>query len=542
MERERFRVLVTDNVEQEGIDILKKDGNIDVDIKPGIKSDELTSIIGEYDAVVTRSGTDIKAGVLERPGRLKIIGRAGVGLDNVDIEAASKKGIIVMNAPTGNTLAATELTMGVILSAARKIPLANNSLKSGSWDRKQFMGMELYNKTLGIVGLGRIGTNVAIRAKSFGMRVIAYDPFIKKSKADDLGVSLYEEFDKVLGESDVITFHTPLTNKTRNMVTAAEINKMKDGIIIINCARGGIVNENDLYEALKSGKVFTAGVDVFETEPPFKSKLLEVDNLFVTPHIGANTWEGQKAVSVILCEQMVNALNGRPYQNAVNIPFIKSQLPDRAQLYFDLAERMGKLAAQIVKGRTEEVRVLMVGKGFEEDLCEKKFDVPFSFQPFTVAALKGFLEVSHQETVTFLNAPYLAQDRNITVQETKTEQFEKFNDLLVLIVSTDKGEMMLGGTVFSDNRGRVILLDGFRLDIILDGTFLNFRIFDRPGVIGRVGTILGDHNINIAGLSLSRQVTGEEIAFVSVDSRIEPAVMNKILAIDGMIEANVIEL
>ena len=542
MERERFRVLVTDNVEQEGIDILKKDGNIDVDIKPGIKSDELTNTIGEYDAVVTRSGTDIKAGVLERPGKLKIIGRAGVGLDNVDIEAASKKGIIVMNAPTGNTLAATELTMGVMLSAARKIPLANTSLKSGSWDRKQFMGMELYNKTLGIVGLGRIGTNVAIRAKSFGMRVIAYDPFIKKSKADDLGVSLYEEFDKVLGESDVITFHTPLTNKTRNMVTAAEINKMKDGVIIINCARGGIVNENDLYEAVKSGKVFTAGVDVFETEPPLKSKLLEVDNLFVTPHIGANTWEGQKAVSVILCEQLVNALNGRPYQNAVNIPFIKSQLPDRAQLYFDLAERMGKLAAQIVKGRTEEVRVLMVGKGFEEDLCEKKFDVPFSFQPFTVAALKGFLEVSHQETVTFLNAPYLAQDRNITVQEKKTEQFEKFNDLLVLIVRTDKGEMMFGGTVFSDNRGRVVLLDGFRLDIILDGTFLNFRIFDRPGVIGRVGTILGDHNINIAGLSLSRQVTGEEIAFVSVDSRIEPAVMNKILAIDGMIEANVIEL
>ncbi|HAR94732.1 MAG TPA: phosphoglycerate dehydrogenase [Deltaproteobacteria bacterium] len=542
MERERFKVLVTDNIAEEGIDTLKRGGDIDVDIKPGIKSDELTNIIGEYDAVVTRSGTSIKAGVLERPGKLKIIGRAGVGLENVDIEAASKKGIIVMNAPTGNTLAATELTMGAMLSAARKIPLANNSLKAGSWDRKQFMGVELYNKTLGIVGLGRIGSNVAIRAKSFGMRVIAFDPFIKKSKADDLGVSLYEEFDKLLRESDVITFHTPLTNKTRNMVTAAEINTMKDGVIIINCARGGIVNENDLYDALKSGKVFTAGVDVFETEPPFKSKLLEVDNLFVTPHIGANTWEGQKAVSVILCEQLVNALNGRPYQNGVNIPFIKSQLPDRAQLYFDLAEKMGKLAAQIIKGRAEEIRVVMVGKGFEEDLCERKFDVPFSFQPFTVAALKGFLAVSHQETVTFLNAPYLAQDQNVVVQESKAEHFEKFNDLLVFIVRTDKGETLFGGTVFSDSRGRVVLLDGFRLDIIPDGTFLNFRIFDRPGVVGRVGTILGDHNVNIAGLSLSRQVTGEEIAFVSVDCPIEPEVMKQILAIDGMIEASVIEL
>jgi D-3-phosphoglycerate dehydrogenase len=539
---ERFRVLVTDNLAQEGVDILKKDGNIDVDIKPGIKSDELTDIIGEYDAVVTRSGTAIKADILEKPGKLKIIGRAGVGLENVDIEAASKKGIIVMNAPTGNTLAATELTMGIMLSAARKIPLANNSLKSGFWDRKQFMGPELYNKTLGIVGLGRIGSNVAIRAKSFGMRIIAYDPFIKKSKADALGVILYEEFDKVLGESDVITFHTPLTTRTHNMVTAAEIDKMKDGVVIVNCARGGIVNENDLYDALKSGKVFTAGVDVFEAEPPVRSKLLELDNLFVTPHIGANTWEGQKAVSVIICEQLVNALNGRPYQNAINIPFIKSQLPDRAQLYFDLAEKMGKLAAQTVKGRAEEIRVVMVGDAFAEDLCEKKFDVPFSFQPFTIAAVKGFLEISHRETVTFLNAPYLARDRNINVQEMKTEHFEKFNDLLVFIVRTDKGETLFGGTVFSDNRGRVVLMDGFRLDIIPDGTFLNFRIFDRPGVIGKVGTILGDHNINIASLSLSRQVTGEEIAFVSVDGRIEPSELKRIQAIDGMIEASVIEL
>jgi D-3-phosphoglycerate dehydrogenase / 2-oxoglutarate reductase len=539
---ERFRVLVTDNVAEEGVSILKKDGNIDVDIKAGIKSPELADIIGEYDAVVTRSGTAIRAEVLERPGRLKIIGRAGVGLDNVDIEAASKKGIIVMNAPTGNTLAATELTMGMMLSAARKIPLANNSLKGGSWDRKQFMGPELYNNTLGIVGLGRIGSNVAIRAKSFGMRVIAYDPFIKKSKADALGVSLYEELDRVLGESDIITFHTPLTTKTRNMITSTEISKMKDGVILINCARGGIVNENDLYDALKSGKIYTAGVDVFEAEPPLGSKLLELDNLFVTPHIGANTWEGQKAVSVILCEQLVNALNGRPYLNGINIPFIRSQLPDRAQLYFDLAVKMGKLAAQTVKGRAEEIRVVMVGKGFEEDLCEKKFDVPFSFQPFTVAGLKGFLEVSHRETVTFLNAPYLAQDHNIAVQESKTEHFEKFNDLLVFIVRTDSAEMLFAGTVFSDDRGRVVLLDGFRLDIIPDGTFLNFRIFDRPGVIGRVGTILGDHNINIASLSLSRQVTGEEIAFVSVDSPIEPSVMKQILAIDGMIEASVIEL
>ena len=270
-----------------------------------------------------------------------MIGRAGVGLDNIDIEAASKKGIIVMNAPTGNTLAATELTMGIMLAAARKIPLAHNSLKAGKWDRKKFMGVELYHKTLGMIGLGRIGTNVAIRSKSFGMRVIAYDPYIKKSKADAVGVILYESLEDLLREADVITFHTPLTPETKNMITAKEIALMKDGVILVNCARGGIVNESDLYDALKSGKVFAAGVDVFEKEPAGGNRLLELENVFATPHIGANTKEGQNAVALIIAEQVYNALHGKPYENAVNIPFMKSQLPSAMQLYFDLAEKMG---------------------------------------------------------------------------------------------------------------------------------------------------------------------------------------------------------
>ena len=303
---DKFKVLVTDNISKEGIDILSREGNIDVEIKAGIKSEELEKIIGEYDAIITRSGTNIPASLVENPGKLKIIGRAGVGVDNIDIEAASKKGIIVMNAPTGNTLAATELTIGIMLAAARKIPLANDSLKTGKWNRKKFMGIELYNKTLGIVGLGRIGSNVAIRAKSFGMKIIAYDPYIKKSKADSLGVILFDNLKDLLKEVDVISFHTPLTAATRNMITAKEIELMKDNIIFVNCARGGIVNENDLYNALKSGKVFAAGVDVFEKEPPESNKLLELENVFATPHIGANTMEGQEAVSVIIAEQVAN--------------------------------------------------------------------------------------------------------------------------------------------------------------------------------------------------------------------------------------------
>jgi D-3-phosphoglycerate dehydrogenase len=538
----KYHILVTDNIAQEGLNILLKDKAVEVNIKAGIQNDELKKIIGRYDAIITRSGTPITAGLIQNPEKLKIIGRAGVGVDNINIEAASKKGIIVLNAPTGNTLAATELTMGIMLAAARKIPLANDSLKKGKWDRKKFMGVELYNKTLGVIGLGRIGSNVAIRAKSFGMRLIAYDPYIKKSKADSLGVILYDKLEDLLREVDVITFHTPLTSKTRNMITAKEITLMKDNVIFVNCARGGIVNEDDLYKALKSGKVFAAGVDVFEEEPPEKNKLLELENAFATPHIGANTMEGQEAVAVIIAEQVLNALHNRPYLNAVNIPFLKSQLPEHLRLYFDLTEKMGKLAAQIAQGRPEKITIVMVGKNFEEDLCERKFDVPFSYQPFTIGGIKGFLEVSLKETVTHINAPYMAKDRNIIVEESKTDQFDTFNDLILFILKTDKEETRIAGTVFPDKLGHIVLLDRFHLDVVPEGNFLQFRIFDRPGIIGKVATILGNHNINIAGFHLSRQQTGEEVAFVSVDDAIGAKVLKEILTIDGMIEAKELQL
>ena len=538
----KFKILITDHIAEEGLAILKADPNVEVTVKPGIKNNELKPIIGEYDAVITRSGTTVTADLIENPGRLKIIGRAGVGLDNVDIEAASRKGIIVMNAPTGNTLAATELTMAMMLSAARKVPLANQSLKAGEWDRKRFMGIQLYNKVLGIVGLGRIGSNVAIRAKSFGMKVIAYDPYIKKSKAESLGVKLYDNLDQLIKEVDVITFHTPLTKETHNMIRKEHIEKMKDGVIIINCARGGIVNENDLYEAVKSGKVFAAGVDVFEEEPPVNNKLLTLDNVFVTPHIGANTHEGQKGVAVIIAENVLNALYGKSYINAVNIPFMKSQLSEELQRYFELTEQMAKLAAQIIKGRVDAFNVTLVGKRFEEDICERTFDTPFSYQPFTIAGIKGLLEVSLKETVSYISASYLAKDRNIEVLEQKLDVYDKFNDLVVLKIKTDVEEKVFGGTVFNDNIGRVIFIDNFYFDVVPKGIFLYFNNYDRPGVIGKVGTILGNHNINIAGFELSRQKQGQAIAFVSVDNPIGNEILKEILKIDGMIDAKVLEL
>ena len=536
-----YNVLVTETISEKGLSILKNDKNIHLDIINGMTENELKNIISDYDAIITRSGTRITSDLLENPGRLKIIGRAGVGLDNIDIEAASRKGVIVMNAPTGNTIAATELTMGHILSAARKIPEANNSLLEGKWDRKKFLGIQLYEKTLGIVGLGRIGSNVALRAKAFDMDIVAYDPYIKRTKADALGVRLIDKFEDLLAISDIVTFHTPLTNETYKMLSDKEMKFMKDGAMVINCARGGIIDEDGLLKALNSGKLFAAGIDVFEKEPPKDNPLLKISNVFFTPHIGANTFEGQKSVAVIIAEQVLSALKGENYINAVNIPFIKSQLSTYHRLYFELIEKIGKLAAQVIKGRIEKIEINLIGRHFEEDINEPVFDRPLNYQPFTIAGIKGFLEVILKDSVTYMSAPYFAQDRNITISETKEKQLEEYNNLIMMKIKTDTEEKEIGGTVLSDQVGRLTVLDKFHLDIIPQGIFLYFRNYDKPGVIGKVGTILGENSINIAGFGLSRQNEGKAMGFVSVDNSITKKTLDEILNINGIIEAKTIK-
>lgn len=539
-----FDILITDHIAEEGLDILRQHPDIRFEIKAGIKNVDLKPILGNYDAVITRSGTTVDADLIENTGKLKIIGRAGVGLDNVDIEAASKKGLIVMNAPTGNTLAATELTMGMILAACRKIPAADQSVKAGQWDRKRFMGIQLSNKVLGIVGMGRIGSNVAVRCKAFGMKIMVYDPYIKQSKADAVGVTLCNTLEEVLRNADVLTFHTPLTPETKDVMGAKEFAMMKDGAVLVNCARGGLVVEDALYDAVKSGKLFSAATDVYSEEPPKGNKLLTLDNIFLTPHIGANTHEGQKGVAVIICEQIVNALHGKSYANAVNIPYMKSQLPEDMQRYFEVAESMGRMAAQIINGRPEELRFTMVGKRFEEDFGERTFDSPFNYQPFTIAAMKGFLEVALTDAVSYINSPYLAKDRNIHVMESKTDHYAKFNDLLVLTVKTHDGEIVVGGTVFPDQIGRITFIDKYNLDLIADGNYLYFRNTDRPGVVGKVGTVLGENNVNIANFALSRvsDKGSEAVSFVLVDEAVTQNVLTKIMGIDGIIEARAIKL
>lgn len=541
-----FNILITDSIAEEGIDILKNSPGITYEIKAGIKNEDLKKIIGEYDAVITRSGTNVDADLLENTGKLKIIGRAGVGLDNVDIETASKKGLIVMNAPTGNTLAATELTMGMILAACRRIPAADASVKKGEWNRKKFMGIQLHDKVLGIVGMGRIGGNVAVRCKAFGMKIMVFDPYIKESRAESIGVTLCESLDEVLKAADVLTFHTPLTPETHGLMGKAQFDMMKTGSVLVNCARGGLVDEDALYDAVKSGKLFSAATDVFSSEPPADcgNKLLTLENIILTPHIGANTHEGQKGVAVIICEQIVNALKGKSYANAVNIPYMKSQLPEDMQRYFELAQSLGRMAAQLSSGRPDEMRFTMVGKRFDESFGERTFDSPFNFQPFTIAALKGFLEVRLQETVSFINSPYLAKDRNMHVMESKTDHYAKYNDLLVLTLKTADGELVIGGTVFPDQKGRITFIDKYNLDLNAQGNYLYFRNNDRPGIVGKVGTVLGENNVNIANFELARvdNKGSEAVSFVLVDDPITPEVIAQLMKIDGILEAKPIKL
>ena len=541
-----YKVLITDHIAAEGIEFLEKDPNISYDVIPGISNDEIKKILHDYDAIITRSGTNVDADLLENIGKLKIIARAGVGLDNVDIETASKKGLIVMNAPTGNTLAAAELTMGMIMAAARKIPAASESTKKGEWDRKRFMGVQLYNKNLGIVGIGRIGGNVIQRCKAFGMKVYAFDPYVKESRAEKLGVTLCKTLDEVLAVADVLTFHTPLTDETRNLISDKEINKMKDGAILVNCARGGIVSEDAIYNGVKSGKLFAAAVDVFDQEPPTGSKLLELENIFLTPHIGANTDEGQKGVAVIICEQVAHALNGRQYQNAVNIPYMKSQLPADMKIYFELAVSMGRLAAQMLDVSPEELVLSMIGKRFEEDFGERTFDSPYNYQPFTVAALKGFLEVSLNDNITFVSAPYSAKDHNITVMEQKLEHYQQYNDLLVLKARSKDKELTITGAVYPDQRAYITSIDGFNLDLLASGNYLYFRNNDTPGIIGKIGTHLGNNGINIANFELSRvhkdDFAHEAVAFVLVDGHINTDVIESISKVEGILAVRQIKL
>jgi len=519
----KARVLVSDPLADEGLVILR--AAVDVDVKTDLKEDELCKIIGDYDALLVRSGTDVNAKVIEAGKKLKFIGRAGVGVDNINVDAATKQGIIVANAPEGNTLAATEHTMAMMQSLARNIPQANASLKKKEWKRSKFMGVELNEKTLGIVGFGRIGREVAKRAQAMDMKCVAYDPFITKERAAQLGVEMMSMAD-LFKVADVITVHTPLIPETTHVINEKSIATMKDGVRIINCARGGIIDEKALYDAIKSGKVAGAALDVFEQEPPTESPLLTLDNVIVTPHLGASTVEAQLNVAVSVAKQCIEVLKGGAAKYVVNAPMVPPEHAELLQPYAQLAEKMGRSAIQIAGGRLASVECIYGG-----ELSAYAGSMKF----VTRLALKGLLDPILQQPVNLVNAEFVAKERGIAISETVTEEAHGFKNLITLKIKTDKGEESVSGTVFFKGRSRIVAVGGYTMDMIPEGHVLVSKHLDQPGVIGRAATILGQNKINIAGMQVGRFKAGEPALMVlNVDSDVPAAVIEEIRSLPGI--------
>ncbi len=531
-----FRILVTEPIADAGIELLRSQPDVELTYDPELfrNFERILEIIPEYDALITRSGTPVTKELLERAERLRVVGRAGVGVDNIDLETASRKGILVVNAPTGNTLAATEHTMGMMIAAARQIPYAHNSLKEErKWERKKFMGVELAGKTLGIIGFGRIGSRVGIRAKAFDMKVIAYDPYIKREKAERLGVELVDELDELLRRSDIITIHTPLTDETRNMITKREIEKMKDGVILLNIARGGIVNEKDLYEALVSGKVRAAALDVFSKEPPLDNIILDAPNVVVTPHIGANTYESQTNVAVIIANQVLAALRGEEVEFAVNAPFEDTTAAKVLKPFMDLAEKLGLFAVQVgCCSRAKEI------------VLEFRGDLGEDTKPLTTAFLKGFLQKVVDIPVNLINAPFLAKEKGVSVTEVKRPEGINFKKLIrVVCRGRDGEEFTLAGTVMDDTFPKIVEINGFLFDLTPEGKLLLIKNFDVPGVIGKLGTILGKYSVNIAGFQLGRTEKGKEAkGVILVDDDVPEEAIKEIKEIPEILEVKQINL
>jgi D-3-phosphoglycerate dehydrogenase len=525
-----MNVLVSDNLSPRGIEILKNAG-LEVDVKTGMSPEELKACIGEYHGLIIRSATKVTADIVDAATNLKVVGRAGSGLDNVDKTAATKKGIVVMNTPGGNTITTAEHTIALMFALARQVPQATASMKAGKWEKKRFMGVELYNKTMGIVGIGNIGKQVAKRALALGMNVIGYDPYLSEENAKEMGIEKVE-LPALFKRSDFITIHTPITADTKNLISKKTIREMKDGVRIINCARGGIVNEADLYEALKNGKVAGAALDVFEKEPPGDSPLLTLDNVICTPHLGAATEEAQENVAVAIAEQVVDYLVNGVIRNAVNFPSVPADQVQKLKPYLTLAERLGSFASQVFEGAVTEITIEYRGEASALNIA-----------PMNIALLKGFLTTSLEETVNFVNAPVIAKERGIAVKEMKSADGGDYQSMIVLRVRTDGKENSLAGTLLGRMDPRIVRINNFPVEIVPEGNMLFMYNNDRPGVIGNIGSFLGKCSINIARMHFGRETAGGmAISVVSIDTPVTPAQLEEIKKIPNILSVRVVNL
>ena len=527
-----FKILVCDELAEEGLALFRAQQNFEVLVKTKQPLEELKKLIADADACVVRSGTQITAEVIQAGAKLKVIGRAGVGLDNVDVEAASKRGIVVVNTPGGNTISAAELTFCLLTTMARNIPEANNSVKRGEWERKKFTGVELYEKTLGVFGLGRIGTEVTKRAQAFGMKVIAYDPYLRADKALQIGVEAVQ-VDELLSRADFITLHMPLTADNKHMIGEKEFAKMKKGVRIVNCARGGLIDEKALAKAIASGKVAGAALDVFESEPPPKDlELLRLPQVVATPHQGASTEEAQIAVAVDVAQGIIDYLHGKGSKNAVNIPFVDADVLEQIKPYLYLAEKLGLYLAQVIEGRILQIDIHYLGQAAS---CETT--------PITVSMLKGLLTPILAENVNYVNAPVLAKERGIKVTESKSSTSDHYSNLLQVEVRTDKKQSRVAGTVISREDTRIVTIDSFNVEAVPDGYLLLISNNDVPGIVGQIGTLLGNNKVNIAGMTLGRDVPGGHAkTLLKIDSAITDDLMRQIKQAKNILDAKLIRL
>jgi len=525
-----FRTLVTDALAESGLGILRAAPDVDLDYRPGLKGADLLKAVAESDALITRSGTAVTKELVNAGTRLRIIGRAGVGLDNVDVDACTARGILVINAPTANILSATEHTMAMLLSVCRNIPEADASVKRGEWNRSKFMGIELSGKVLGVIGLGRIGTRVTIRARAFGMRVIAYDPYIAQTVFEKVAADSVS-LDELLAQADVVTVHTPLTDETRGMIGAAEMAKLKPNAILVNCARGGIYEERALADALNSGRIAGAAVDVYEKEPPGKDHpLLNAKNIVLSPHIGANTIEAQDRVAVQTAEMVIEALRGSIFVSAVNLPFEGLSDADAAPL-IKLAEKLGLFAAQIVSGPLTRAAVELWG------IDERLMKI------LSVAALKGVLTPYLAESVNFVNAEQIAQQRGVAISSTTHPMPHDYTNLITFRASAGRDETCISGTVFSEKNLRIVSVNNFRVEFKPEGNLIYAINKDVPGVVGKVGTLLGDREINIAEYNLARTGRdGKALAIITVDTPLDPETLKFLQSYREMEEVKQVRL
>lgn len=527
-----MKILITDPIEESCVNILKSEG-FEVDLRPGISRDEIRRIINDYVALIVRSGTKVTADIINEAKNLKIIGRAGVGVDNIDVESATRRGIIVMNTPGGNTISTAEHTMSLILSLARNIPQACDDLKAGNWNRKKFIGVELYGKTIGIIGLGRIGREVAIRCKAFGMNVIGYDPVLSAEVAARIGVELVSNLDEIYRRSDFITVHVPLNDETRGMIGKEELLKCKRGVRIINCARGGIIDEDALLEAIEAGHVAGAALDVFAEEPPPKDHpLINHPKVIVTPHLGAATEEAQEKVAIQIAHQIADALKGRAIVGAVNAEILQLAMNEELKPYLLLAEKIGLFQAQILKGKVITITGVFVGEILKN-----------SSQILMSAFLKGILNYFMSEPINYINAPVIAKEMGLNISEKTGESEGNYTHLLKFEVKTDKEIRTVAGTVFGNSDIRIVGVDDFRFEFKPEGILLVYSNIDKPGMLASVSSILARSNINIAGLSLGRYGIGQKaLTVMSVDNEIPPELLHEISSIDGIFDVKIVRL